>query len=277
MPDSGFARSYISARRNRRQSNKVLHGHPSPVFWRDRDISVPRVLRHRQQTGRGIRRRLNLYVGTPYCLPTDPGRCGFCLFPTEIYKNRRQLETYLGYLRREGEMCRPYLEGTELASIYFGGGTSNLYRAEQYATLMDIVRGVFDVLPSMEVTLEGIPQTFSHEKLAAMQACGINRISMGVQQVDEDLIKASGRKQTAAQVFHTLDWCRTLDLPVSVDLIFGWPKQTADHMLRDLKSMVEAGVTHITHYELNVAGTPTSRATGATSCRLPSGTWRCTG
>ncbi len=254
MRDIREVRAYIDAHRRRRQSNKVLHGHPSPVFWSDRDVSVPAVMRNRRQASRRVRKRINLYVGTPYCLPTNPERCGFCLFPTEVYRGRRQLDTYLGYLAREGEMFRPYLEGAELASIYFGGGTSNLYKADQYATLMDIVRGVFDVPRGVEVTLEGIPQTFSHEKLAAMQACGINRISMGAQQLDDELIKASGRRQTAAQVFRTLDSCRTLGLPVSVDLIFGWPNQTVDHMLRDLRALVEAGVTHVTHYELNVAG-----------------------
>ena len=254
MRDRREVRTYIDEHRHRRQSNKVLHGHPSPVFWLDRNVSVPAVMESRRQAARGVRKRINLYVGTPYCLPTNPERCGFCLFPTEVYRDRQQLDTYLEYLTREGDLFRPYLEGAELASIYFGGGTSNLYRADQYAALMDVVRGVFDVPPDIEVTLEGIPQTFSHEKLAAMQACGINRISMGAQQLDDELIKASGRKQTAAQVFQTLSSCRTLGLPVSVDLIFGWPNQTVGHMLRDLKALVDAGLTHITHYELNVAG-----------------------
>ena len=254
MRDIREVRAYIDAHRQRRQSNKVLHGHPSPVFWLDRDVPVPTVMRSHRPEGDGVRKRINLYVGTPYCLPTDPGRCGFCLFPTEVYRDRQQLDTYLGYLKREGEMFRPYLGDAELSSIYFGGGTSNLYKADQYARLMDIVRGVFDVPPDIEVTLEGIPQTFSHEKLAAMRDSGINRISMGAQQLDDELIKASGRKQTADQVFRTLDSCRRLDLPVSVDLIFGWPKQTVDHMLRDLKALVDAGLTHLTHYELNVAG-----------------------
>ena len=253
MRDIREVRTYIDAHRHRRQSNKVLHGHPSPVFWLDRDVPVPAVMQHHRPGG-NVRKRINLYVGTPYCLPTDPGRCGFCLFPTEVYRDRQQLDTYLGYLEREGELFRPYLEGAELSSIYFGGGTSNLYKADQYARLMDIVRGVFDVPSGIEVTLEGIPQTFSHEKLAAMRDCGINRISMGAQQLDDELIRASGRKQTADQVFRTLDSCRSLGLPVSIDLIFGWPNQTVDHMLRDLRALVETGLSHLTHYELNVAG-----------------------
>ena len=254
MRDVQQITDYIDKHRQRRQSNKVLHGHPSPMFWLDQDVSVPAVMKTRRQTRETVKKRINLYVGTPYCLPTEPDRCGFCLFPSEIYQDRRQLETYLDYLRREGEMFRPHLEGAELASVYFGGGTSNLYRADQYKTLMELVSGLFQVPQHIEVTLEGIPQTFSYDKLAAMKDCGINRISMGVQQLDDDLIKASGRKQTSEQVFRTLDTCRQLDLPVSVDLIFGWPGQTIDHVVRDLEKFVTSGVNHITHYELNVAG-----------------------
>ena len=254
MPESSDIRAWIDAHRRRRQSNKVLHGHPSPMFWLDRDVPIPGVMANRRAAAETMRKKINLYVGTPYCLPTQPDRCGFCLFPSEVYRNRQQLDTYLDYLRREGELFRPYLGGAELASIYFGGGTSNLYRADQYAPLMGIVRGVFDIPPDIEVTLEGIPQTFSREKLEAMQAAGINRISMGVQQLDDELIKASGRRQTAAQVFNTVDDCRDLGLSLSIDLIFGWPNQTVDHMLRDLRALVDTGITHITNYELNVAG-----------------------
>ena len=212
------------------------------------------VLRGRARANQEIPKQINLYVGTPYCLPTEPDRCGFCLFPSEIYTGRRQLDEYLGYLEREGDMFRDHFVGAKLASIYFGGGTSNLYKADQYPRLMEIVGRVFDIPPQIEVTLEGIPQTFNHDKLLAMKQSGMTRISMGIQQLDDELIKASGRKQSADQVFQALEWCEALELPASVDLIFGWPNQTIEHMVRDLEAIAATGVTHITHYELNVAG-----------------------
>ena len=215
---------------------------------------MPDVLRARELANREIRKRVNLYVGTPYCLPTEPDRCGFCLFPSEIYTNHHQLDEYLGYLEREGDLFRDHFKGAELASIYFGGGTSNLYKADQYSRLMDIVRGVFEIPPHIEVTLEGIPQTFSHHKLLGLKQSGMTRISMGVQQLDNELIKASGRKQRADQVFRTLESCESLGLPASVDLIFGWPNQTIEQLVHDLEAVAATGVTHITHYELNVAG-----------------------
>ena len=248
-------RAYIEAHRHRRHSNRVLHGHPSPLFWRGNDLSVPQIMARRAEALDDAQQRLNLYVATPYCLPTNPDRCGFCLFPSEVYRERSQLDGYLRYLEREGEMYRPFLAGTPLTSVYFGGGTSNLYRPDQYARLFQAVRSIFPNLGrDVEVTLEGIPQLFTLEKLAAMKAAGCTRVSIGVQQLDDEMIAMSGRKQKASQVFQTISWCRDLGLSVSVDLIFGWPRQTAAGMLRDLEAVVGAGVDHLTHYELNVGG-----------------------
>src|SRR5207245_3128730 len=130
-----------------------------------------------------------------------------------------------------------------------------LYRADQYARLLQLVRNLFpDLGGDTEVTLEGIRQLFTREKLDAMQAVGCTRVSIGVQQLDDEMIAMSGRRQKAYQVFQTISWCHDLGLSVSVDLIFGWPRQTVAGMLRDLEAIVGAGVDHLTHYELNVGG-----------------------
>ena len=109
----------------RRHSNRVLHGHPSPTLWLERDVPVARVLQDRARTNNGgPPKRLVLYVGSPFCLPTQPDRCGFCLFPSEVYRGPDQLTTYLRYLDREGELYRGSFDDTEVAAIYFGGGTA---------------------------------------------------------------------------------------------------------------------------------------------------------
>src|SRR2546428_9774013 len=94
------------------------------------------------------------------------------------------------------------------SSVYFGGGTSNLYKAGQYDRLLGIVRQVFAKLaPGTEITLEGIPQLFTKEKLVAMKGAGVTRISIGAQQLADDMIKMSGRKQKAEQVLQAIAWC----------------------------------------------------------------------
>jgi oxygen-independent coproporphyrinogen III oxidase len=246
---------YIEKQRTRRQSNRVLHAHPSPLFWLERDVPMKEVMIERRMASAAMPKRLNVYVGTPYCLPTNPERCGYCLFPSEVYQGQPQLDRYLKYLESEGRRYQHFLEGEQPAGIYFGGGTSNLYRPDDYHRLMRIVRDVFPTIPpGIEITLEGIPQLFTREKLAAMKAAGINRISMGVQQLDDEMIKLSGRKQKAKHALQTLQWCEELGLRSSVDLIFGWPQQTIELMLKDLEAIVRTGIGHITHYELNVAG-----------------------
>jgi oxygen-independent coproporphyrinogen-3 oxidase len=236
----------------RRQSNKVLHGHPSPMFWDPADIPSAEFLRSAPATPSV--KGTNLYIATPYCLRTDPDRCGFCLFPSEVYSGSAQLDRYLTYLRKEGQLYRDRFGSAKLSSIYLGGGTSNLYKPAQYANLFEIIREFFRLPDGIEITLEGIPQLFTREKLLAMKAEGVNRVSIGVQQLDPDMIKLSGRKQTATHVYNTIEWCQQLDLEASVDLIFGWPGQTPEKMLKDLDAIVQTGIRHITHYELNVAG-----------------------
>jgi oxygen-independent coproporphyrinogen-3 oxidase len=225
------------------------------MLWAERDIPVASILEDGAGAASDIRKSWILYVGTPYCLPTQPGQCGFCLFPSEVYRGPDQLLTYLGYLEREGELYRPWLAERDVAAVYFGGGTTNLYAPAQYGELLRMVRRVCPGLRcNAEITVEGVAQLFAKAKLDAMRDAGVTRVSMGVQQFGQDLLKLSGRKQSVPHVLAMLDYCQALRLGSNVDLIYGWPGQTIGHMLRDLEIVAEYRVPHLTHYELNVAG-----------------------
>lgn len=248
-------KSFIDRESVRRQSNKVLHGHPSPMYWKQLPESVETLLEKRLDFAKHQEFGVNLYVGTPFCLKTKPARCGFCLFPSEDYRGNAGVEDYIDILQKEFDFYKPYYGTDKLSSIYFGGGTPNLYHPEHYGRLMSFVDQLYGGIPDdIEITLEGIPQLFNEEKLTAIKNAGFNRISMGVQQLNEQLVKYSGRKQNNMQVFRALEISQKLDLASSIDLIYGWPEQTMEDMLNDLKVAVEAGVHHLTHYELNVAG-----------------------
>lgn len=237
-----------------RQVNKILHGFPSPRLWRESRIPVGDCLTQRRQDSKAPR-RFHLYVGVPYCIPTHPGKCGYCLFPVEDFAGSKQIDDYLGVLEREGEMYRPLMEGETPQSVYIGGGTPNLLKGGQYDRLMAIIRMVFPrITDAAGITLEGIPQLFSREKLVIIKDLGIRRISMGVQQLNSELNAFSGRQQTVEHTLNAIAWCRELGLACNADLIFGWPRQTVDLMLADLERLVATGVDHITHYELNVGG-----------------------
>jgi oxygen-independent coproporphyrinogen-3 oxidase len=240
-----------------RQVNKVLHGFPSPRLWNVPDPPVRDMLQARadRRSGRAGSERFALYVGTPYCIKTDPGRCGYCLFPVEEFTGSKDLDRYLGYLEVEAALYRDLFAGDAPTTVYFGGGTSNLYKPRQYADLMAMLRSVFPRLaPGADITLEGIPQLFSLDKLQAIRESGMNRISMGAQQLNPELNALSGRKQTPEHVFQAIAWCQEIGLACNVDLIFGWPRQTVATMVEDLTTLIGTGIREITHYELNVGG-----------------------
>ncbi|WHM40608.1 radical SAM protein [Streptomyces sp. BPTC-684] len=251
-----FVNNYLDSHLGERQVNKIQHGFPSPRFWNETSVPLDEIaedrIRLREAHGTSP---VFLYVGVPYCIQTDPGKCGYCLFPVEEFQGNAALETYYGYVEREAEMYREQMQGSVLAGAYFGGGTSNLYKGPVYHRLMDMVRRLFpEISEQADLTLEGIPQLFSREKMQAISDSGMNRISMGVQQVNERLNSFSGRKQTTKHVIQSLEWARELGLSANVDLIFGWPQQTVDTMLEDLETLVSWDVYDITHYELNVGG-----------------------
>jgi oxygen-independent coproporphyrinogen-3 oxidase len=254
--DVAAARRYIENHLDKRQVNKIQHAFPSPRYWTETDVPVPEVLDNRQRLramGRGS--VVNLYLGVPYCIKTDPGKCGYCLFPVEEFTGYDALEGYFGYLKREVAMYKDALQGQALGAVYFGGGTSNLYKEPMYPQLMVLVRDLFPVItPEVDITLEGIPQLFTREKLQAIKDSGMNRISVGVQQINEHLNALSGRKQTLKHTIQTIEWARELGLSCNIDLIFGWPQQTVSSMVKDLETAISWGVHDITHYELNVGG-----------------------
>ena len=254
--DKDFASDFIESHLDKRQVNKIQHAFPSPRFWNETEVPVEDILEDRQRLhaiGRGS--PVNLYVGVPYCIQTDPGKCGYCLFPVEIFTGNIDLEIYFDYLKREASRYKEALKGIPLGAVFFGGGTSNLYKENKYMDLMNLVRDLFPDIPGyVDITLEGIPQLFTREKVKAIKDAGMNRISMGVQQVNERLNSLSGRKQKTRHVQQTLEWANEFGLPVNIDLIFGWPQQTVATMVEDLETAISWGVYDITHYELNVGG-----------------------
>src|SRR4051812_2494887 len=125
--DSLSIRRYLSSRLEQQSGTKIQYGHPSPRFWRPWAPSLEEVARLRSPD-----RRLFLYVHIPFCPQTDPPACGFCLFAREDYSGYPAVTRYLETLRRELDILARAFAGEELACVYFGGGTPNVLKAEDY-------------------------------------------------------------------------------------------------------------------------------------------------
>ena len=140
-----------------------------------------------------------VYAAFPFCIPTEPKDCGFCPFPkvdlgdAEAGGTRSAaVRRYLDHLYREIDLTAPHL-GLPLPvdSVYFGGGTPNLLNPDEATEIVSHVLAAFPPSAGAEVTFEGIPYLFTQEeKIAALKAAGVNRLSIGAQQLEDHLIRS---------------------------------------------------------------------------------------
>ncbi|OGP15552.1 MAG: hypothetical protein A3I75_00265 [Deltaproteobacteria bacterium RIFCSPLOWO2_02_FULL_50_16] len=230
--------------------NKVLANHPSFSLLRPDPVPLAKIL---EECTHIPKPHHILYVSLPFCLPTQPENCGFCLFPKVDLQNRSQIRTYLDYLQRELEIVTPPIKIKELDAIYFGGGTPNILNPEECKDYVSLVLKYFTLKKGGEITFEGIPQLFTQEdKFQALKEAGVTRISIGVQQLHDHLISLSGRKQKREHILKALEHTHHHGLNHNLDLIYGWPQQTHDDALSDIQTLIEWQVPHITAYPLNI-------------------------
>jgi oxygen-independent coproporphyrinogen-3 oxidase len=155
--------------------------------------------------------------------------------------------------------------------VYLGGGTPSLLRPESVARLLAAAREAFPGADPEEVTLEVNPSTLERARLPAFRAAGVDRLSVGIQSLDDRVLQRLGRAHRADEARITLHATRAaLFTNVSVDLIFGAPDQSTADLLRDVDEIVSAGIQHVSAYGLTIEpGTPFALAAGRGQLRLP--------
>lgn len=208
-----------------------------------------------------------LYVHFPYCVV----RCSYCDFNTYVADVIPRV-AYTDAVLAEGATRSPAYAHGRLTSIYFGGGTPSLWGADQVARVLGGAETWFPRRAErVEVTLECNPGEADPVTLAAYRAAGVNRLSLGVQSLDDALLAPLLRRHSAAQARGAVDHALAAGFDsVSADLIFGLPGQTVQGFVADLQQLVCAGVPHLSHYHLTLeAGTQITREVRAGRIRVP--------
>jgi oxygen-independent coproporphyrinogen-3 oxidase len=195
----------------------------------------------------------SLYVSIPFC----PSRCSYCSFVSHsIEKTRRLIPEYLEKLQEEltyaGRIAKEM--GLVLQSIYMGGGTPTVLEAEQLARLLDVINQSFDRSRCVEFTVEaGRPDTITREKLAALIGGGVDRISVNPQTLNDQVLRAVGRKHTAEQFFQAFECAKSFAFTaVNVDLIAGLPGDTVDSFHTTLDRIIDLEPENITVHSLTM-------------------------
>ena len=190
---------------------------------------------------------LALYVHWPFCL----AKCPYCDFNSHV-RERIDQKRFAAALRAELAWEAARLGRRPLASIFFGGGTPSLMAPETVAALIADARLLFDAEGEVEITLEANPTSVEAGKLAAFRAAGVNRISMGIQSLREEPLRALGRQHSGAQAVAALETARRLFPRVSFDLIYARPGQTMADWRAELREALALAHDHLSLYQLTI-------------------------
>lgn len=194
--------------------------------------------------------RLGIYVHCLFCRR----RCPYCDFNVAIYR-RDHLETFLEALHAELSLYarQPWARSVSVPSIFFGGGTPSLLDPAQVRALLVSIRGAFLTPGDSEITLEANPEGLTEERLRGFRDAGITRLSLGVQSLDNLMLKRLGREHTADEARQA---CRSARLAgfdnVSVDLLYGLPGQDRSHWQMTLDEIFDWSPAHFSAYALTI-------------------------
>lgn len=195
-----------------------------------------------------------VYIHIPFC----KRKCQYCDFLSFPPNDRRTMSSYVEALKREILSYKKEDTLIEVSSVFIGGGTPSLLPVEEFVSLMDCFHQVFHLKEGGEFTIESNPGTITEEKASAWKECGVNRVSMGVQSLDDQLLKTLGRIHTSEKVRESYRILRETGFDnINFDLMSGLPSQTMETWMDTLKEAVEMGPEHLSCYSLILEeGTP---------------------
>jgi oxygen-independent coproporphyrinogen-3 oxidase len=197
---------------------------------------------------RGTKRPLSLYLHIPFC----ESICYYCGCNKIVTRRRDKAATYLSYLKREIEMQGLLFAGmNEVEQLHFGGGTPTYLSDEQMGDLMAHLRRSFSFAPDEtgEYSIEIDPRTVSAERVHSLRRQGFNRVSLGVQDFDPEVQQAVNRVQPEEETLAVIAAARAAGFrSISIDLIYGLPKQTMESMARTMDKVVAADPDRISLY-----------------------------
>ena len=188
-----------------------------------------------------------LYIHWPFCL----AKCPYCDFNSHVRDGvdvAAWQAALLADLRHEAEVAG----GEELHSIFFGGGTPSLMPPALVETLLDEAERLWGFAPGTEITLEANPSSVEAANFAALAKAGVNRVSLGLQSLDDDALRFLGRLHDAAEGLKALETAQSVFARVSFDLIYALPDQTEEHWHKQLSRALGFGTGHLSLYQLTI-------------------------
>ncbi len=193
---------------------------------------------------------LNIYLHAPFCIR----KCAYCYYRTEKYKNQVQLDEYTEALCREIKLSSHQFNchHRPVHSIYIGGGTPSLLKVAQLKRIINCLHENFKI-KTPEFSIEAEPRTINTQKVHAYKKLGINRISIGIQSFNNEIIKLSGREHTGEKALKAIDIIKDAgDMVINIDLLSGLAGETPKTWNETIETAISTEVHNITVYRMEV-------------------------
>ncbi|ROT95468.1 coproporphyrinogen III oxidase [Altererythrobacter sp. FM1] len=188
-----------------------------------------------------------LYIHWPFCLK----KCPYCDFNSHVREGvdiALWQDALLADMRHEASLAG----GEPLASIFFGGGTPSLMPPALVATLLAEAERLWGFAEGIEITLEANPSSVEADRFAGLAAAGVNRVSLGLQSLDDAALRFLGRLHNAAEGLTALTTAQACFSRVNADFIYARPGQTADGWRHELEAALALGTDHLSLYQLTI-------------------------
>lgn len=188
----------------------------------------------------------SLYIHIPFCDQI----CSYCDFP-KIFSQNQDIDAYLEALIAELVLYEKMVGFSQLRTLYIGGGTPTVLTVVQLEKLFSSLHQMIDFGQLVEVSIEANPESLNDiDKIDTLVENGINRISLGVQTFQENLLNILKRNHSKQDALDVINKLSTADVQINVDLIYGIPTQTLAQLQDDLNTLLSLPITHISAYSL---------------------------
>lgn len=189
---------------------------------------------------------LSIYVHLPWCIR----RCPYCDFNAHVAPSSIPEDNFFNALQADLEQALPHIWGRSVQSVFFGGGTPSLMSAEFIYRILSTIRAYVPLHPGAEITLEANPGASEAERFIEYGQAGVNRLSIGVQSFNDDLLKNIGRIHNADEALAAVQAAKKAVDSVNIDLMYALPNQEVTDCLEGVKKAIDTKVTHLSIYHL---------------------------
>ncbi|MGH9339730.1 MAG: coproporphyrinogen-III oxidase family protein [Acidobacteriota bacterium] len=194
---------------------------------------------------------LGIYLHIPFCRK----RCRFCYFKVYTDKKADEIAGYLEGLVRELELysSKPFIAARKPQFIYFGGGTPSFISSRQLTGLVDRLKRLLPWEEAEEITFECEPGTLTESKLRVIKDLGVSRLSLGIENFDDHILKANGRAHGSKEIDRAYHFARSVGFPqINIDLIAGMMGETTENWLDCVRKTIELQPDSVTIYQMEI-------------------------